>query len=957
MPDSAERIRVACSCGALLRVPKTAQGKRVKCPKCAAAVTVPANSATSGERITRPAAAKLRKPVDPRTSPSAAIGQTSSGSVNDDEQLLQLEIELAAKQPTPSDVDVTPRKKLSASKLKKLRQQLEVQNPLSDSELVSRRLALLELGQSCDDRVLEELIAHATDDSSIIREGALTALGDFGDPQAVPVVLNSLLDKDDDVIRAALTTIRKIGDHRVVRPLLRFGIECPRWKAAANDALVKLGSRAVQELLVVLQKSDPGLTLDAIVILGRIGDKQAVPSLIACLDHVSNLLRAHVTEALALIGDSRAVPQMLRALTDPIVAVRVNAAAGLVRMADPRTLVSLMNALQDEDADVRRYAAVAVGELGDSKIVPDLMAIVEGWEQLVGLDPDFLQAIVEALGKLKDARAVPVLIPLLRVAHEGVLLKTVLALKQLRDPSASAALIAVLNSSKPALRRRIVETLGHAGDLSVIPAIGKVLREDTSPEVRATAARALGELKAKEACPFLQDALRDDFAVRCQAVIALGAIRDKSTLPALMAMLKDSAPEIRYHAINAAAKLNELKTLKALAVMLEDSDQMVRAAAEKAIEQFGDAANDKAVQQIVKRVRSRNLAAMLLPSWLFLLVPRKNAARGRIAAVLAASLLLGFVIKTAIIGGPAQITVRGNVQALTLNADGSLLVAERTLGMLEVWDVNAQTVKKQAGIIGFRNPQFAGKDQIVLLSGESVVPWPLRGVPDSSLGWKEHKQPITKFAATPDGKFAVTMAKDMMAVKWDLARGKKVVDVEIGDGFPDALTISPDGQRLASANRRGEVRIIEADGGQEVLRLPGKTPPSALTALTLSPDGKWLAAVEQTGGLRIWDLTAPADAPSEKTIAPKVPLHVVCLRILSDSKRVLTADAGGEIRLWDLETDDSKLLCTAELDQVDGFAISGDEKRIACGGNVNSMVQVFDIESGELLKKLDVRGR
>lgn len=147
--------------------------------------------------------------------------------------------------------------------------------------------------------MLEILVEHTRDSSSIIRDGAITALGDFDDPQAVPAVLRALLDRNADVVRAAFTALKKIGDRRVVRPLLRFGHERPEWRPLANDTLVRLGPRVVQELLNILQTNDAGLTLDAIVVLGRIGDKQAVSALIACMNHVSNLLRAHVTEALA----------------------------------------------------------------------------------------------------------------------------------------------------------------------------------------------------------------------------------------------------------------------------------------------------------------------------------------------------------------------------------------------------------------------------------------------------------------------------------------------------------------------------------------------------------------------------------------------------------------------------------------------------------------------------------
>ncbi|MBC7816680.1 MAG: HEAT repeat domain-containing protein, partial [Planctomycetaceae bacterium] len=420
---SVAKIRVTCGCGVTIRASQTLMGKRIKCPKCSAAVLV----------------SELPEQRTERT-------------------------------PKPDQSGTFPRSPLTAKKQRKLLNQLEVTNPLSEAEAVLRRQALLELGNSQDGSLLPVLIEHTQDMSVIVRDGAVTALGDLGDSQAVPTLLEALLDRESDIIRSAFTALKKVGDRRVVLPLLRLGTERPQWKPLAIDTLVRLGSVLVEELLGILQKaSDVALTLDAIVVLGRIGDKQAVPMLIASLDHLPDLLKAHATESLALIGDLRAVSPLLRMLQEPNVGVRVNAAAGLSRLIDPRSFRPLVNALQDEDSDVRRYAAIALGELGELKAVPELLKILQAWQHLNDLDAAFLEAVIESVGKLGDVSAVPDLLPILQSRHDGVCLKTVLALKKLRDPSAAPALASLLHSPQATLRRRVVETLGQMGADSLVP--------------------------------------------------------------------------------------------------------------------------------------------------------------------------------------------------------------------------------------------------------------------------------------------------------------------------------------------------------------------------------------------------------------------------------------------------------------------------------------------------------
>ncbi len=964
-PPNSEKLRVTCACGAAIRVSIALRGKRVKCPKCSAAVLVPISQdrvSSSGSQIMppieRPSAVASPTRMTSSSADSSAVNRSSESAAMNrtgNEQSIKQEIESAARLPVPADAVPPPQGKLSFLKLRKIRKQLETANVLSDADTVARRQSLLDLGQSHDSQVLKILVEHAQDNLSMIREGAITALGELGDPEAVSTVLRALLDRDADVIRAAFAALKKVGDRRVVRPLLRYGIERPQWKPLANDALVRLGPRVTQELLSLLHSNDLGLTLDAVVVLGRIGDKQVVPSLVACLSHVSNVLKAHVTEALAFIGDPSSVPHLLQLLQDPCVSVRANAASGLVRLVDQRAFRPLLNALQDEDAEVRRYAATALGELGESRAVPELLKVLQGWDLLVALDAPFVEAIVETVGKLGDASAAPGLLPLLQSQHEDVMLKAVLALKKLRAPSAIPALTSLLHAPQPTLRRRVVETLGNSGDVSLVPVIGEVLRQDASREVRATAARSLGELKAREACPYLEEALREEFSIRCQAVIALGAIQERSTIPALMAMLKDGAPEVRYHAINAIAKFNDPKTLKALAVMLEDSDPMVRSGAEKVIQELDGAIENKAVKEIVRRVRSRDLLGRLVPKWAYLLIPQTTATRSAVVGVLAAGLLVMFLLKTTI-GGPKQILLRGNIASLTISPDGNTLVAERTRGMLEVWDVENARVIEQISAQGAGTPLVRASGGVVLISGETVIPWNLSGTPDSATVWKEHESPIVSASSTPDGKFAATLDQDLTVIVWSLESGHKIGSIQIEPNLKSNLTISPDGQWLAASSGIGEVGLWAVASGERVKEFPRAKVQKKFSRLAISPDGNWLVGAEQGGRLRVLDLTAPRQKPREKFLDSDTPLNVVALQFHSDSQRVLTVNMNGEVREWQIEAEESKVICNAGIELVEAFALSGNEKRLAVGGSESSEVLIFDLESGKLIKSLDVGG-
>lgn len=982
MPPNADRVRVTCSCGAGIRVSVELRGKRVRCPKCSTAILVPrANTSSSGsgnhsapvlERpsaISSPALERPSAVLSPErpsdviaanrsTSKSSAansLAESSAGNRVSDDQPLRREIEAATKRPVPDDAVPTPAGRISSSRLSKIRKQLESANVLKDEDNIARRKSLLELGESQDADVLEILNEHAQETLAMIREGALTALGKLGDPSAVGTVLQALLDRDSDVIRAAFAALKLIGDRRVVRPLLRFGQERPQWKPLANDTLVRIGPRVIPELFVLLQSEEIGWMSDAIVVLGRIGDKQAIPLLVERLTHVSHSIRADVAAALALIGDPSSVSHLIHLLKDPESTVRVNAASGLARLVDPHAFRPLLNALQDEDPDVRRYAAVALGELADAKAIPSLMKVLQGWDLLVAMDAPFVEAIVETIGKLGDASAAQGLLPLLQSKHEGVIFKTVVALKKLRSPLAIPALTSMLQAPQPALRRRVVETLGQAGDVSLVPIIGEVLRQDASREVRATAARSLGELKSSEACQFLEEALHEEFSIRCQAVIALGLIQERSTLAALMAMLKDESPEVRYHAINAIAKFKDPKTLRALAVMLEDSDPMVRSGASKVIEELSDLVNEhKAVKQIVRRAKSRSLVESLIPKWVFLFVPTRKVALSGLAGLLLIG-LLGTVGYTLWVGPTTRVLVRGKVAELTMSPDGSTLVAERTMGMLEVWDVNDERVSQRFSKEGGKSPRFRAKDGLVLVLGDSLIPWNLSRRPDPSTGWKEHRQPIVTLYTTPGGEFAATMDRDGTVVVWNLEAGRKAGQLRMDPRFKQTLTVSPKGSLLAASNAIGDVVIWNVESGERIREIPHDQGAKPFVKFSFNSAENWLVGVEQNGGMILFDLEAKSGSLKVKAVELEHPIVPIEVRFLPDGQRVLAADAGGDIFVWDLESGESSVVCKTGISPLEAFAMNSAGTQFAAGSSESTEIVIFSVESGKPIKRLDAK--
>ena len=84
----------------------------------------------------------------------------------------------------------------------------------------------------------------------------------------------------------------------------------------------------------------------------------------------------------------------------------------------------------------------------------------------------------------------------------------------------------------------------------------QVLASDPLAEVRASAARALGQARPRQALMVLANLAADqEWFVRLRAVVALGELRDARTIPVLIETLCDSNRHVRLRSAAALARL------------------------------------------------------------------------------------------------------------------------------------------------------------------------------------------------------------------------------------------------------------------------------------------------------------------------------------------------------------------------------------------------------------------
>ncbi len=283
------------------------------------------------------------------------------------------------------------------------------------------------------------------------------------------------------------------------------------WKTRrqASDALIKLGQPAVLPLMAAIkQNAFTVFTLpEAIRALGGIGDVQAVDLLIEELESRNVHAVQEAIEGIGHIGSPQAIQSLIDVFrhdwddTETITAWQ-KAATALAAIGEP-SLPALLTALLDEDDNVRQGVAEALGKLRDPRAVDPLINALQDEQSIVRA------YAADALAELGDERAIKPLVALLADEDWYVRARTLFALGQLGGPFVFAPLVSALGDREPRVRSAAVSALGKLQDARLHDVLLEVLN-DPDGRVRSAAVLAFGRGGDERALPALTWIQRND---------------------------------------------------------------------------------------------------------------------------------------------------------------------------------------------------------------------------------------------------------------------------------------------------------------------------------------------------------------------------------------------------------------------------------------------------------------
>ncbi len=452
---------------------------------------------------------------------------------------------------------------------------------LKHPSYVVRRRAAESLGGFKERKAVEPLIAvlENRDEMKSIRAAAAFSLGALKDERASAPLLAALEDENAEIRLQAAAALGKLKDAKAVSKLITM-VENPlETDAVRNTAVAVLGNIGVttnKEIEAVLLRALDirigNISKNAIVALGKLESKAAIPKLIAILEDKRIVMdtgtaalanasaRTKAAIALGEIGGTRAAEAVGRRLVDDteyIVALEdavnrkaigaddlkrnwswevfVNAAKKLDLPAFVAPKMAARAEDEWEDVAVKNAAMVALGRCDTDDFTLDISQLKQ---RLADPNVDTRKATALSIGQAGISELIPELVQMMKgetEADKDTRRAATQGLGELADTTTTDALIEVMNNddNHVEIRRDASRALGKIGTDKAVNAL--VAKLTALYEAKVTrgfqldAIKALGEAKNANAVSLLELILQDqDAEIHFQAAAALFEITGKS---------------------------------------------------------------------------------------------------------------------------------------------------------------------------------------------------------------------------------------------------------------------------------------------------------------------------------------------------------------------------------------------------------------------------------------------
>ena len=296
-----------------------------------------------------------------------------------------------------------------------------------------------------------------------------------------------------------------------------------------------------------------------------------------------------------------------------------------------------------------------------------------------------------------------------------------------------------------------------------------------------------------------------------------------------------------------------------------------------------------------------------------------------------------------------------DLTSVAISPNGQILASGSYDKTLRLWDVAAgRELKQLTGHKYSVNSVVISPNGQILASGsgdETVRLW------DVATGRQlkqltGHKYSVNSVAISPNGQILASGSDDNTVRLWDLSvsgigfwkkpSGKQLQQLTGHTSTVNGVTISPNGQILASGSWDQTVRLWDVATGRQLQQLTGHT--GIVNGVSISPNGQILASGSWDKTVRLWDVATGRQLKQLRGYGYSV--------AISPNGQILASESLDKtVRLWDVATGRELQQLTGHTGIVNGVSISPNGQILASGSD-DKTVRLWDVATGRELQQL-----
>ena len=276
-------------------------------------------------------------------------------------------------------------------------------------------------------------------------------------------------------------------------------------RSVAADAAASIpGEDVTRQWVDRLKGASPAFTIEVLNILARRGDRAALQAAFFAMrdKDADPKVRQAAILAVGAVGKKEAVPSLLTVIAGPEDALRQTARVALIRIPGEETSAALAAALPVVTKEARAATLSILAARGAQSHLGAVLACIQDKEESVRV------AALEAAGALADDKAIPQLLDVLlktpsdaeRAAAERAV--DMLARRSQARDTVAGTLLASLPAAELDARCALLRILGGTGSSKALEPLRAALK-DTAPKVQDAVVRALAKWPDASVAPDL----------------------------------------------------------------------------------------------------------------------------------------------------------------------------------------------------------------------------------------------------------------------------------------------------------------------------------------------------------------------------------------------------------------------------------------------------------------------